>query len=101
VDRLIPYIDSLPEHLAGRVGSAVADAKGFYLDFNQYLLFFRHENSTSRSKLVRRSLFIAMKNELAEKQGKATQMRIKLDGIYNAVIQRSVLAVMDVVLLLL
>lgn len=27
VDRLIPYIDRLPEHLAGRVRSAVVDVK--------------------------------------------------------------------------
>lgn len=53
-----------------------------------------HENSSSQSQLVRGSLFIAMKNKLAEKQGKATQTRIKLEGIYNTVIQRSVLAVM-------
>lgn len=101
VDRLIPYIDRLPSHLAGRVNLAVAEARKFYLDFDSSLAFFRHENSSSRSQLVRGGLFIAMKNELAERQGKATQMRITLEGIYNAVIQRSVLAAMDVGLLLL
>lgn len=101
VDRLIPYIDRLPEHLAGRVRSAVVDAKDLKGEFDSYLAFFMHENSSSRSQLVRGSLFIAMKNKLAEKQGKATQTRIKLEGIYNAVIRRSVLAVMDVGLLLL
>lgn len=102
LDRLIPYIDRLPKHLADRVSSDVANVKIFYAEYNSDLEFLReHGGSSSRSRLVRGGLFIAKKNELAERQGKATQMRIKLDGIYNAVIQRLVLAAMDVILLLL
>jgi hypothetical protein len=101
VDRLVPYVDRLPEHLAGRVVSAVVGAKNFYAEYHHDLASFRHDSSSLGVQLVHRSLFIAMKNELAERQGKATQMRIKLDGIYNAVIQRSVLVAMDVILLLL
>lgn len=99
--RLIPHIDRLPEHLARRVSSDVANVNIFYEECKSDMEFLTgHGSSSSRSQLVRGGLFIAKKNELAERQGKATQMRIKLDGIYNVAIQRLVLAAIDVVLLL-
>lgn len=86
VERLFQYHDKIPEPLAGTVMKAVHEAKAFCEEFSHELKSF--EFNFRQVSHVYKSYFIIKRKKLREKIAESKQMRNKVDGLYNTVIQR-------------